>query len=155
METIKALLATKNQTIIHRVEPTESVFEAVTLMVKMNIGAVLVMKDDTLMGIITERDYLRFVTDGGRTSRNTPVSELMTKRVIFVVPDTPLDDVMTIITQNRIRHVPVMTDGTVLGIVSIGDVVKQIATNRQVTIDNLEEYIADNYPGPQQKTTEA
>ena len=148
MKTIKELLDDRGQRPIHTVGPDDTVFTAVTTMVEKNIGAVLVAEGESIKGIMTERDYLRFITAQGRTARDTPVRELMTKKVIYVTPDTELNEVMSIMTAERIRHVPVLHEGGLLGIVSIGDVVKQIGQDQEVHIRTLEEYINDPYPGP-------
>lgn len=148
MRTIKDLLDFKGPATIHSIAPDGSVFEAVTCMVENNIGAILVLADDSIKGIMTERDYLRFITGRGRTARDTPVSELMTTKVIYLTPDTSLDEAMAIMTEARIRHIPILDGGSLLGIVSIGDLVKQISSNREVQLRNLEEYISDPYPGP-------
>jgi CBS domain-containing protein len=151
MKNIKELLESKPQGIVHSIGPDETVFTAVARMVEMNIGALLIIKGGSIKGIMTERDYLRFITEKGRTARDTPVSEVMTRKIIYVTPDTPLNEVMTIMTTERIRHVPVLIDGELLGIVSIGDVVKQISQEQEVHIRTLEEYISDPYPGPATK----
>ncbi len=148
MKTIKELLEHKGQGTVHTVEPEDTVFVAVTRMVEMNIGALLVTEGKDIKGIMTERDYLRFITVKGSTARDTPVSEVMTRKVIYVTPDTELNEVMTIMTAERIRHVPVLNDGALMGIVSIGDVVKRISQDQEVHIRTLEEYINDPYPGP-------
>lgn len=148
MRTIKELLDLKGPATIHSIAPDGSVFEAVTCMVENNIGAILVLVDGSIKGIMTERDYLRFITGRGRTARDTPVSELMTSKVIFLTPDTSLDEAMAIMTEARIRHIPILDGGSLLGIVSIGDLVKQISSNREVQLRNLEDYINDPYPGP-------
>lgn len=148
MKTIKELLEYKGQGTVHTIGPDDTVFLAVTRMVEMNIGALLVTEDEGIKGIMTERDYLRFITVKGRTARDTPVREVMTNKVIYVTPDTELNEVMTIMTAERIRHVPVLREGELLGIVSIGDVVKRISQDQEVHIRTLEEYINDPYPGP-------
>jgi len=148
MKTIKELLDAKGDRPIHSVGPDDTVFVAVTKMVEMNIGAMLVMEGKKIKGIMTERDYLRFITAQGQTARDTPVRELMTKKIIYVTPDTRVNEVMGIMTSERIRHVPVLHDGDLLGIVSIGDVVKQISQDQELHIRTLEEYINDPYPGP-------
>ena len=151
MKSIKELLDYKGQGTVHTVEPDDTVFTAVTRMVEMNIGALLVTEGEGIKGIMTERDYLRFITAKGRTARDTPVKEVMTSKVIYVTPDTELNEVMTIMTAERIRHVPVLREGELLGIVSIGDVVKQISQDQEIHIRTLEEYINDPYPGPTAK----
>ncbi len=148
MKTIKELLEYKDQGTVHTIEPEDTVFVAVTRMVEMNIGALLVTEGKDIKGIMTERDYLRFITVKGSTARDTPVKEVMTRKVIYVTPDTELNEVMTIMTAERIRHVPVLNDGALMGIVSIGDVVKRISQDQEVHIRTLEEYINDPYPGP-------
>ena len=151
MRTIKELLEFKGQATVHTVGPSDTVFMAVTRMVENNIGAVLVVEEDTIKGILTERDYLRFITDRGRTARDTLVSALMTTKVIYVTPETSLDEAMAIMTEARIRHMPILQEGNLLGIVSIGDLVKQISSDREVHVRTLEEYIKDAYPGPASK----
>jgi len=148
MKTIKELLKNKDQGIVHSIGPDETVFTAVTRMVEMNIGALLIIKGGIIQGIMTERDYLRFISEKGRTARDTPVGELMTRKIIYVTPDTALNEVMNIMTIERIRHVPVLVNGELLGIVSIGDVVKQISQDQEIHIRTLEDYINDPYPGP-------
>ncbi|MFO7655079.1 MAG: CBS domain-containing protein [Candidatus Krumholzibacteriia bacterium] len=145
---IKELLAQRGERPVFSVLPDDTVFDAVTNMVRKNVGAMLVIKDGNIYGIMTERDYLRFVTVQGRTARDTPVREIMTRKVIYATPDTSCEEVMAIMTDRRIRHLPII-DGTQLqGIVSIGDVVKQVSRDQEVHIRYLEEYIADDYPGP-------
>lgn len=148
MQTIQELLEFKGTREVQMVEPNDTVFEAVTRMVELNIGAVLVAENNVIVGIVSERDYLRFITAQGRTARTTPVKELMTHKVIYVTPDTRLDEVMAIMTKQRIRHIPVLDEGQLQGIVSIGDVVRQIASDQKVQIRTLEAYINDGYPGP-------
>jgi CBS domain-containing protein len=148
VKTIKEILDAKGQATVQTIGPDETVFSAVTRMVEHNIGAMLVIENNVLKGILTERDYLRFVTELGRTARDTAVSELMTRRVVYVTPDTAMDEAMVIMTDQRIRHLPVMEEGRLTGIVSIGDLVKQTSRNQEAKISILEEYIADPYPGP-------
>jgi CBS domain-containing protein len=148
MKTIKELLSAKGDGPVYSVGPEATVFDAVTSMVEHRVGAMLVKDGDTISGIVTERDYLRFITVKGRTAHDTPVREIMTPRVIYVTPETELNEVMAIMTAQRIRHVPVMDNDRLLGIVSIGDVVKQISQDQKVQIRTLEEYISDVYPGP-------
>ncbi len=147
MKSIQELLDAKGDSPVHCVEPSASVFEAVTRMVDLRVGALIVREEGVVKGIVTERDYLRFITAKGRTARDTPVSELMTTKVIYVTPETGLNEVMNIMTTERFRHMPVMRDGELLGIVSIGDVVKQIRRDQEVHIRVLQEYINDPYPG--------
>ena len=148
MKTIKTLLDERGKRPIFTVGSEDSVFSAVTMMVEKNIGAVLVKDGDAITGIMTERDYLRFITAQGRTPRDTPVKEIMTRKVIYITPETELNEVMAIMTAERIRHLPVIKDNELLGIVSIGDVVKRITQEQEIQIRTLEQYINDPYPGP-------
>ncbi len=150
MKSIGELLAAKERHSVITTTPEAMVFDAVTDMVNNNIGAILVCEGDDIRGIMTERDYLRFITVKGKTARDTPVRELMTRKVVFVTPASGLDEVAALMTECRIRHVPVMDHGSLCGIVSIGDVVKQISHNQEVHINTLEEYITSAYPGPVQ-----
>lgn len=148
MNTIRELLSAKESSTVHTIESTATVFEAVIRMVEHNIGSLLVSENDIIKGVMTERDYLRLVTDQGRTARETPVSDIMTRRVVFITPDIGVDQAMAVMTEQRIRHLPVMDKGALVGIVSIGDLVKRLAHNQQAHIRFLEDYIADPYPGP-------
>jgi CBS domain-containing protein len=145
---VHELLTRKASQAIYSVQPDQSVLEAVTAMVQHNVGAMLVMHDEALVGIITERDYLKLVTDKGRTARNTPVKEIMTRAVIYLTPETSLEEAMSIVTSKRIRHLPVLKDSKVIGVLSIGDLVSAMAQTRELHIRTLEAYIADEYPGP-------
>ena len=155
MKTIKEILDAKNQTTVQTIGPNESVMDAVTRMVEHNIGAMLVIENNILKGILTERDYLRFVADRGRTARDTAVSELMSRRVVYITPETSMDEAMSIMTDQRIRHLPVMNEGRLMGIVSIGDLVKQTGRNQEAKIRILEDYISDPYPGPTESQAKA
>ena len=145
---VQELLKQKSNQTIFSVTPETTVFEAVTEMVDKNVGAMLVMGDGTLVGIITERDYLRLVTVQGRTARDTPVHEVMSKTVIYLTPDSNVDDAMSIMTEKRIRHLPVLANDEILGVLSIGDLVKAKAKTHELHIRTLEAYISDQYPGP-------
>lgn len=151
MKTISDLLERKGGGPVHSVAPVDTVLTAVERMVEHNVGAMLVIEETAIVGIITERDYLRITTVEGRRSRNTPVKELMSSKVIYVTPETDLEQVMALMTEKRIRHVPVLAEGRLMGIVSIGDVVKQIAKDQKIQINTLEAYISDTYPGPSGK----
>ena len=118
-----------------------SVYDMVKQMVDANVGSLLVTVGGRIEGIVTERDYLRRVTLEGRTDKDTPVSEIMTSPLIVVSPDTSVDECMAIITQQRIRHLPVAVEGDVVGIISIGDVVKFTSTQQSAQIQYLTEYI--------------
>ena len=148
MKSIQELLDAKGDSPVHCCQPDDSVFDAVTKMVDLKVGALLVKNGGGVKGIITERDYLRFITAKGKTAQDTPVRDIMTKKVIYVTPTTRLNEVMAIMTTERIRHMPVMESDDLKGIVSIGDIVKQVTSDQQVHIRTLEDYINDPYPGP-------
>ncbi len=150
MKRVLDILTQKPVQAIFSIAPEDSLMNAVVSMVEKNIGALLVTAEGRLVGIVTERDYLRFVAAQGRTARETPVREVMTRTVIYVTPSTTVDEAMAIMTEKRIRHLPVLKDGELQGVISIGDVVKQNAQLREFQIRTLQEYIADNYPGPAQ-----
>src|SRR3954468_10715962 len=123
MEQVSDLLQDKERGLL-TVASDASVYEAVKQMVDANVGSLLVTVNGRIEGIVTERDYLRRVTLEGRTDKDTPVSEIMTSPLIVVTPETPVDECMAIMTDRRIRHMPVVENGEVMGMVSIGDLVK-------------------------------
>lgn len=141
MKTVAQILKSKPDQIVHTVAPTASVFDAVKLMADKNIGALLVMQGERIAGIITERDYARKIILVGRTSKETPVSEIMTSEVMYVRPDQTSDECMVLMTQNRIRHLPVVENGALIGLLSIGDLVKDIISEQRFIIEQLEHYI--------------
>jgi CBS domain-containing protein len=145
---VQELLDRKASNAIHTVTPEASVFDAVTAMVHHNVGAMLVVQNEALVGIITERDYLKLVTVKGRTARDTAVSDVMTRAVIYLTTESTLEEAMAICTEKRIRHLPVLKDEKVVGVLSIGDLVSAMAHKREMRIRTLEAYIADEYPGP-------
>ncbi len=148
MKRVLDILAQKPSQEVFTIAPEDSLMNAVVSMVDRNVGALLVTAEARLVGIITERDYLRFVAAQGRTAGETPVREVMTRGVIYVTPSTTVDEAMAIMTEKRIRHLPVLKDGELQGVISIGDVVKQSAQLREFQIRTLQDYIADSYPGP-------
>ena len=123
------------------IEADDSVFEAVRRMVEANVGALLVTDQGKTAGIVTERDYLRRVTLEGRTDKETPVREIMSSPLIVAPPEMTIDECMALMTDRRIRHVPVVVNGEVVGIVSIGDIVKSKSTQQSYEIQYLHEYI--------------
>jgi len=127
---------------IFSVTPVATVFETLELMAEHEIGAVLVIAGDNLVGIFSERNYARQVILKGKASKDTPVSEVMTSRVVYVRPEQTLDDCMALMTDKRVRHLPVMEGGQLRGLLSIGDVVKAMIRDKQFTIEQLENYIA-------------
>ena len=144
MTTIAQLLKTKGDQ-IWSVEPKATIFEALEIMSEKEIGALLVMKDGKLTGIFSERDYARKVILKGKSSKETPVGELMTKKVFYIDSQKTINDCMAMMTAKRIRHVPVIEDNQVMGIVTIGDVVNQIISEQEVTINHLENYITGSH----------
>jgi CBS domain-containing protein len=126
---------------VHTVSPADTVFHALRLMADRNIGAVLVMSEGRIEGIFSERDYARKVVLLGKTSKETPVREIMTSEVITVAPDWTAEQCMALMNERRVRHLPVVEDNQLAGIVSIGDVVRAVVDEQQFTIASLERFI--------------
>ncbi|KQY51013.1 CBS domain-containing protein [Lysobacter sp. Root494] len=141
MRTVRQLLEAKAPE-IYAIAPDAPVIDAIRLMAEKRIGAVLVMEGSRLAGILSERDYARKIVLQGRSSGDTPVSTIMTADVITVRPDDTADHCMQVVTDNRIRHLPVVRGGEVIGVVSIGDLVKAVIEDQQVELDQLQRYIA-------------
>jgi CBS domain-containing protein len=146
MGMIAHILATKG-TQVHTIGPDDTVYDAVKKMVDLNSGSLLVTDGNEIVGIITERDYLRKIALAGRTSKTTQVREVMTTQIVVVQPSTTLEEAMAIMTAKRIRHLPVVDRGNLGGMVSIGDLVKQISQDREVEVRYLTDYITGKYPG--------
>lgn len=126
---------------IYSIGPDVPVLNAIRLMADRQIGALLVMDGGRLVGIVSERDYARKVVLRGRSSSDTPVRAIMTPEVVHVSPTDTVERCMQIVTQRRVRHLPVMVDGQVVGVVSIGDLVKAVIEDQQVELDQLQSYI--------------
>jgi signal-transduction protein with cAMP-binding, CBS, and nucleotidyltransferase domain len=141
MQTVRDLLGKKGGQ-LWAVSPNSSVYDALQLMADKNIGAVLVCEGTRLLGILSERDYARQVILKGKTSKDTPVREIMTTRVVCVAPERTIEDCMALMTDKRIRHLPVLADGKLIGVLSIGDVVKALISEKQFLIEQLESYIS-------------
>ena len=139
MTTIRQILERKPE--IYAIAPDATVFEALRLMEEKNIGALLVMRGDVLVGIFSERDYARRMILHGRTSRETNVHEVMTEKVFVIAPDTTSRECMMHMTDRHIRHLPVVEGGRVVGVISIGDVVRTVIDDLRFTVRQLESYI--------------
>jgi len=142
MSTVAQILKSKSNQSVHTIAPTASVFDAVKLMAEKNIGAVLVGEGGKVAGIFTERDYARKIVLMSKSSKDTPVRECMTAQVMFVRPEQTSEECMALMTENRLRHLPVMDQGKLLGLVSIGDLVKDVISEQKFMIEQLEQYIA-------------
>jgi CBS domain-containing protein len=144
-EKVRSILKTKG-TAIWSVAPEATVFEALTLMAEKDVGALPVMALGKLAGIFSERDYARKVALMGRSSKELKVSEIMTGDVITITPDHTVDECMRIVTDRRIRHLPVIEGDRLVGIISIGDLVSAIISAQAATIEHLSNYISGSYP---------
>ena len=140
MKTVQQLLESKRQGVAS-VTPDMTVLEALRLLAEKEIGAVLVVEGEVLVGLFSERDYARKVVLQGKASKDTPVREIMTEKVVCVRPEQTIEDCMGLMTDKRIRHLPVLQSKRVVGVISIGDVVKEMLVEKEFVIQQLESYI--------------
>lgn len=143
--TIEAILSQKDEQ-IWNVSPDATVYEAIALMAEKNVGALLVMQDGKLVGIVSERDYSRKVMLKGKTSRNSFVHEIMTTELTTAHPRETVEECLHFMTDKHIRHLPVVAEGELRGVISIGDLVKQVISAQSATLEQLKDYIAGGYP---------
>ena len=141
MKSVAYILKSKADSGVYSITPTASVFDALRLMADKNIGSLLVMDGEAIVGIVTERDYARKIALMGRTSAHTSVREVMTSAVMFVSPSQTSEQCMALMTENRLRHLPVVDDGKLIGMISIGDLVKDIISEQKFIIEQLERYV--------------
>jgi CBS domain-containing protein len=142
MAIVRDLLKAKSGSDIFSVAPEATVLEALKVMAERNVGAALVMSEDQIEGILSERDIVRKVDLLGKTCAETRVREIMTEKVLYVAPNQPLEECMAIMTEKRIRHLPVMESGQLLGVISIGDVLRDVIHEQKFLISQLEHYIS-------------
>ena len=141
MKTVAHVLSSKPDQTVYTITPTASVFDAVKLMAEKSIGALVVTEGEKVVGIITERDYARKIVLMARSSGDTPVRDIMTSSVMYVRPDQASEECMVLMTENRLRHLPVLDGGKLIGLISIGDLVKDIISEQKFIIQQLEHYI--------------
>ena len=140
MKTVKDILRTKGHD-VWSIVPDATVYEALKFMGDKNVGALVVLEGETVVGIISERDYARKVILHGRSSKELPVREIMSTRVYYVRPEQNIQECMALMTEKRVRHLPAMENDRLIGVISIGDVVKAIIAEHESTIKHLEDYI--------------
>jgi len=141
MKTVKDILNAKG-TDIWSVNPSDTVLDSLKMMADKSVGSLLVMEGEKLVGIVTERDYARKVILEGKSSKDTTVSDVMTRKVLCVSPERTVDECMALMTDKRARHLPVIDHKQVVGVVSIGDLVKALIHEQQILIDQLQHYIS-------------
>lgn len=144
MGKVRNLLQTKGHT-VYSVEPSIMVYRAIELMCEKNIGGLLIVEDGKLLGIFTERDYARKLILKGKSSKDTPIRDLMTSNLITVTSDTSVDDCMRVMTGRKIRHLPVLENNELVGLISIGDVVRFVIEEQKSIIEHLEHYITGHH----------
>jgi CBS domain-containing protein len=141
MQSVAHILKGKKEHAVHTIAPSATVFDAIKQLAERGIGALLVMDSEQVVGIVTERDYARKVELKGRSPKDTLVRDIMTSPVMYVRPDQTNEQCMALMTENRLRHLPVMENGKLIGLISIGDLVKDIISEQQFIIQQLEHYI--------------
>ena len=146
VDTVRLVLKGKGQN-VWQISPEACVYDAIEIMADKYVGALLVISEGKLVGVVSERDYARKVILQGESSKQTQVKEIMTSPAIFVTPEQTVQDCMRIMTDRHIRHLPVVKDEEILGVVSIGDLVKWMISAQQQTISELHNYITSKYPG--------
>jgi CBS domain-containing protein len=140
MKTVREILQAKTNKLLS-IAPDATVLDALKLMADKEVGALVVLEGERLAGIFSERDYARKVILQGKASKDTPVSEIMTHKVVCVRPDQSVEDCMALMTDKRVRHLPILEDKRVIGVISIGDVVKEVISEQRFVIEQLEHYI--------------
>ena len=143
--TIEKILSRKTGE-IWSISPDATVYDAIALMAEKNVGALLVMENYKLVGIVSERDYSRKVMLRGKTSRTSTVGEIMTTELTIAHPRETVEECLRFMTEKRIRHLPVIADGSLRGVISIGDLVKEVISAQSATLDQLRDYISGGYP---------
>lgn len=144
MTTVQDILNVKNSFQVWAASPKDTVYEAIKCMAVHGIGALVVIEEQRIVGMCTERDYARKVILQGRSSKETLVSDIMSSNVIYVRPEYTVDMCMALMTERRVRHLPVLDNGTLVGLISIGDVVKAMISDQKFVIDQLSDYITGN-----------
>lgn len=146
IDPVRSILKQKDKSVWH-VTPETCVYEAIALMAQKYVGALMVISAGQLIGVVSERDYARKVILQGKSSKETPVSEIMSSPAISANPEQSVEACMRVMTERHIRHLPVVENGNILGVVSIGDLVKWVISAQQLTITHLQDYISSKYPG--------
>lgn len=144
MKSVAQILKSKPEQAVLTIAPDATVYDAIKLMGEKNVGALLVTEHDKIVGIFTERDYARKIALRGHSSRDTPVRDIMSSPVMYVSPSQTNEECMALMTDNRLRHLPVLDQGRLIGVISIGDLVKDVISEQKFIIEQLEHYISGN-----------
>jgi CBS domain-containing protein len=145
MSTVRDILNNKHNKEVYTIAPNITVFDALNIMAGKNVGALVVTVGEKVIGIFSERDYARKVILQGKSSKELAVADVMTTNVLFVTPDNTVEECMALMTEKHVRHLPVLENNTLIGLVSIGDVVKQIISDKNFRIKELERYISGDF----------